>query len=63
MAERSFGEEFNKELSKEVIGKAVVGGPAIAGLALLGPAGFLLGLAYSVVIADNLPSEGNSHKD
>lgn len=53
MAERSFGEE----LLGEVAGKAVIWGPSIAGAILLGPLGFLLGLATSAAI---VVSAGNS---
>jgi hypothetical protein len=51
MAERNFGEE----LSKEMAGKAIMWGPAIAGALLLGPVGLALGLATSVAI---LSSDG-----
>jgi len=63
MAERSLGEEFTRELSKEVIGKATVWGPAILFSMLLGPAGLLLALPASVLIADNLPSADDPPKD
>ena len=46
MAGKSFGEEFGGEMA----GKAIMWGPAIAGAALLGPAGILLGLITSVAI-------------
>ena len=53
MAGKSFGEEFAGELA----GKAVIWVPSIAGAILLGPLGFLLGLATSAAI---VASAGNS---
>jgi hypothetical protein len=47
---------FSEDLSKEMTGKAVLWGPAIAGAVLLGPVGFALGLASSVVLV----ASGNS---
>ena len=46
MAAKSFGEEFIEELAR----KAIMWGPAVAGGLLMGPVGFVLGLATSVVI-------------
>jgi hypothetical protein len=60
MAAKSFGGEFNEELAR----KAIMWGPAIAGAALLGPAGIVLGLLTSVAIvasggsSDSPPSNG-----
>jgi hypothetical protein len=63
MAEKTFGEEFSEIVAKEVTGKAIAWGPAVACALLLGPAGLLLGFATSVLIADNLPSGGDPPKD
>jgi hypothetical protein len=46
MTEKSFGQELGGELA----GKAIIWGPSIAGAILLGPVGFLLGVAASVAI-------------
>jgi hypothetical protein len=46
MAGRTVGEDVAVELA----GKAVIWGPSIAGAILLGPVGFLLGVAASVAI-------------
>ncbi len=60
MAERSFSDDLRKEMT----GKAVMWGPAIAGAVLLGPVGFALGLATSVVLvalgssSDSPPANG-----
>ena len=54
MAGKSFGEEFGEEFAR----KAVMWGPAIAGAALLGPAGIVLGLLTSV--ATMTSGNGNS---
>ena len=63
MSERSFGEEFSSELGKAVVTKAVIWGPSIASVLLLGPVGLLLGLAASVAIVDSLPSDEAPPKD
>jgi hypothetical protein len=63
MAERSFAEEFGSELGKQVTGQAILWGPAFLFSLLLGPAGLLLALPASVIIADNLPSKGEAPKD
>jgi hypothetical protein len=58
------GRSFSEDLSNEMTGKAILWGPAIAGAALLGPAGIALGLLTSVVIvasggsSDSPPSNG-----
>jgi hypothetical protein len=55
---------FSEDLKKEMTGKAVMWGPAIAGAVLLGPVGFALGLATSVVLvvsggsSDSPPANG-----
>lgn len=54
MAGKSFGEEFGEEFAR----KAVMWGPAIAGTALLGPAGIVLGFLTSV--ATMASGNGNS---
>ena len=46
MAERTFAEEVGKELT----GKAVIWGPALAGAAVAGPVGFFAGLMVSVAV-------------
>lgn len=51
------GKSFSEDLRNEVTGKAIVWGPAIAGAALLGPAGIVLGLLTSVAI---VASDGSS---
>ncbi len=63
MSERSFGEEFSSELGKALVGKAVMWGPSIAAVLLLGPAGLLLGLAASAAIVESLPSDEAPPKD
>jgi hypothetical protein len=50
------GKTLGEELRNEMAGKAIVWGPAIAGGMLLGPVGFVLGLATSVVLV----ASGNS---
>ena len=60
MSERSFAAEFGRELSKELVGKAVVWGPSIAGALLLGPVGLFLGLATSVAIAESVCGDSSS---
>jgi hypothetical protein len=45
------GESLVRDAATELAGKAIMWGPAIAGAALLGPAGVILGLAASVAIA------------
>jgi hypothetical protein len=65
MAGKSFGEEFGEEFA----GKAVMWAPAIAGAALLGPVGILLGLAASVAVVasgrgnPSQPSGGDPPRD
>jgi hypothetical protein len=59
MAERSFSDDLGKEMA----GKAVMWGPAVAGAVLFGPMGLALGLATSVVLAvsgnsSDLPANG-----
>ncbi|HWG46391.1 MAG TPA: hypothetical protein VN688_26755 [Gemmataceae bacterium] len=54
MAEKSFAAEFGSALSKELVGKAVVWGPSIAGAMLLGPVGIFLGLAASAGIVKSV---------
>jgi hypothetical protein len=44
------GRSFSDDLRNEMTGKAIMWGPAVAGAVLLGPVGFVLGLATSVVI-------------
>ena len=63
MSERSFGEEFSSELGKALVGKAVIWGPSIAAVLLLGPVGWLLGLAASVAIVESSPSGEAPPKD
>jgi hypothetical protein len=63
MAERTFGEGCSSEAGKQLTAKAILWGPSLAGLLLLGPAGLLLGFAASVVIAENLPDGGEQPKD
>jgi hypothetical protein len=53
------GRSFSEDLSKEMTGKAVMWGPAIAGAILLGPVGFALGLATSVVLVASGSSSGS----
>lgn len=59
MAGRTFGEEFG--------GKAIMWGPALAGAALLGPVGILVGLAASAAIVasggSSPPSSADPPKD
>ena len=45
------GESLLKDAATELAGKAIMWGPAVTGAALFGPAGIVLGLAASVVIA------------
>ena len=47
---------FGDDLRNEMTGKALMWGPAIAGALVLGPLGFALGLATSVVLV----ASGNS---
>jgi hypothetical protein len=63
MSERSFGEEFSSEVGKELVGKAVLWGPSIAAVMLLGPVGLLLGFVTSVAIVDSLASGEAPPKD
>jgi hypothetical protein len=63
MSERSLGEEFSSELGKALVGNAVIWGPSIAAVLLMGPVGCLLGLAASVAIVDSSPSGQASPKD
>jgi hypothetical protein len=44
------GKSFSEEVAGELVGKALMWGPATAGLLLLGPLGVLVGLAASVAI-------------
>ncbi len=46
MARRTFGEEVTGEL----VGKAIIWGPSIAGALLAGPLGLLVGAAVAVAI-------------
>jgi hypothetical protein len=46
MTRRTFGEE----MAGELVGKAVIWGPAIAGGLLLGPVGIAVGVATTVAI-------------
>ncbi len=59
MAGRSFSEDFSNEMT----GKAIMWGPAIAGAALLGPAGIALGLLTSVILAASGGSSDPAPKD
>jgi hypothetical protein len=56
MAGKTFGEDFRNEMT----GKAVMWGPAITGAILLGPLGFALGLAASVVIVASGSGDNSS---
>ena len=56
MAERTLGEDFRNEM----VGKAVMWGPAITGAVLAGPVGFVLGLAASVVIVASGSGDNSS---
>ncbi len=60
MSERSFGEEFSSELGKVLVGKAVMWGPSIAGVLLLGPIGLFLGLGASVAIVKSVCDDSPS---
>jgi len=59
------GKTFGEDLRNEMAGKGVMWGPAIAGAVLLGPVGFALGLATSVVLvasgssSDSPPANGD----
>lgn len=55
--ERTFGQEFAREAAKEVTGRAIIWGPAIAGGLLLGPVGIFLGLVTSVAIVTSCCSD------
>jgi len=44
MTRRTFGEEFSRELA----GKAVIWGPAVAGAAVAGPVGFAVGAVIGI---------------
>lgn len=46
MARRTYGEEFGRELA----GKAIIWGPAVAGAAVAGPVGLLVGAVVAVAI-------------
>lgn len=61
MPEKTIGEEFAGAVAKEVTGKAVMWGPAIAGLLLLGPVGVFLGILTSAAIVDSM-SDGEEGK-
>lgn len=52
------GRSFSEDLSNEIAGKAILWEPAVAGAALLGPAGIVLGLLTSVAIV--AAGSGNS---
>lgn len=62
MAERTFGEEVSRELTA----KAAMWGPPLAGAAVAGPVGFLVGLIASVAILvsgeSNSPPPGGEHE-
>ena len=55
MAERSFSDDLRKEMT----GKALMWGPAVAGAVVLGPLGFALGLATSLVLVASGGSSGS----
>jgi hypothetical protein len=56
MAGTTFGEDFRNEM----MGKAVMWGPAITGAVLAGPVGFVLGLAASVVMVASGSGDNSS---
>jgi hypothetical protein len=58
MPERTFLDEVGKELTVQ----AIMWGPAIAGTALLGPVGLLLGLGTSVAIMVKAGSSSESDR-
>lgn len=51
------GGTFTQELTKEMVGKTITWGPAIAGAVLLGPVGIALGVIASAVIIKSLPDD------
>lgn len=55
MAGRTFGDD----LRNEITGKALMWAPAVTGGILLGPVGFALGLAASVVLVASGSSSGS----
>jgi hypothetical protein len=63
MAGRTVGED----VAVELVGKTVIWGPSIAGAILLGPVGFLLGLAASVALVaseiDRSPGSSGNGRD
>jgi len=65
MTRRTFGEEFSRELAS----KAVIWGPAVAGAAVAGPVGLLLGavVAVAIVVSGDSgsppPDSGDPPKD
>ncbi|WP_143393350.1 hypothetical protein [Fimbriiglobus ruber] len=57
------GESMAAMAGKELTGKAVMWGPALAGIFLLGPVGALLGLVASVAIMDQLVQDPSAPSD